>query len=78
MKQIYYKGNDIAKVFIPLTQNLVNALWQPLKPQVFLGVMQQALHICICFFLLPFFSNHLKLCQWTIGGQPFIGFSKDV
>ncbi len=42
--------NDIAQVFIPLTQNLVKALWQQLKPQVFWGMMQQALHICICLF----------------------------
>ncbi len=61
--------NYIAQVFIPLTQNLVKALWQQLQPQVFLGMMQQVLHICICF--LPVFSlDHLKLCP--VGWGPSV------
>ncbi len=68
LKRKHWK-NDIAQVFIPLTQKLVEALWQQLQPQVFLGMMQQALHICIFFFFLSFFSlDHLRLAgdyHWT-------------
>ncbi len=68
IKRIHWK-NDIAQVFMPVTQNLVKALWQQLQPQVFWGMMQQALHIRI--FFLPFFSlDHLKLCQ--VGWGPSV------
>ncbi len=60
-----------AQFFIPLTQNLVKALWQQLPPQVFLGMMQQVLHILIWVVFLPVFSlDHLKLCQ--VGWGPSV------
>ncbi len=80
LKRKHWK-NDIAQVFIPLSQNIVKALWQQLQPLVFLGMMQQALHICICcFFAILLFRSSQALSGWlgTISGQPFAGFSKDV
>ncbi len=71
IKKETLKKNDIAQVFIPLTQNLVKALWQQLQPQIFWGMMQQALHSSILFYFLPFFSlDHLKLCQ--VGWGPSV------
>ncbi len=82
IKKETLKKNDIAQVFIPLTQNLVKALWQQLQPQIFWGMMQQALHSSILFYLFAIllFRSSQALSGWlgTIGGQLFIGFSKSV
>ncbi len=69
LKSKHWK-NDIAQVFIPLSQNIVKALWQQLQPQVF-WIWCNKLCTSAFVVILPFFSlDHLKLSQ--VGWEPSV------
>ena len=60
---------------------LYSVRWQRLQPQVFLGMMLHALHTWIwglSAILLCRSSQALSGRMGTVGGQPFLGLSRDV
>ncbi len=66
--KIKHWNKYIALVFIPLTQYLVEA---HLQPQVFLGMMRQALHICIWQLSAILRLTSSPLSAWMGAGRHF-------